>query len=50
MTTASQPAGFADIAHLIAEYQTHFPDKALLRAKLREFYLQDLEARDEGGE
>lgn len=26
---------------LIAEYQTHLPDKALLRAKLHEFYLQN---------
>lgn len=26
---------------LIAEYQTHLPDKALLRAKLHEFYVQN---------
>jgi hypothetical protein len=26
---------------LIAEYQTHLPDKKLLQAKLHEFYLQD---------
>lgn len=26
---------------LIAEYQTQLPDKALLRAKLHEFYLQN---------
>ena len=26
---------------LIADYQTHLPDKALLRAKLHEFYLQN---------
>ncbi len=31
---------------LVAEYQTQLPDKALLRAKLHEFYL--LSARDEG--
>lgn len=30
---------------LIAQYQTHLPDKALLQAKLHEFYLQDLAAR-----
>lgn len=27
---------------LIAEYQTHLPDKALLQAKLHEFYLQNV--------
>jgi hypothetical protein len=27
---------------LIAEYQTQLPDKALLQAKLHEFYQQDL--------
>ncbi|MDR2308991.1 MAG: hypothetical protein LBE53_17605 [Paucimonas sp.] len=26
---------------LIAEYQTHLPDKALLQAKLQEFYALD---------
>ena len=26
---------------LIAEYQTQLPDKALLRAKLHEFYVQN---------
>jgi hypothetical protein len=26
---------------LIAEYQTYLPDKALLRATLHEFYLQN---------
>ena len=30
---------------LIAQYQTQLPDKALLQAKLHEFYLQDLAAR-----
>lgn len=30
---------------LIAEYQTQLPDKALLQAKLHEFYQQDLAAR-----
>jgi predicted nuclease of restriction endonuclease-like (RecB) superfamily len=33
---------------LIAEYQTQLPDKALLRAKLHEFYLQNTQALDEG--
>ncbi|CBL47256.1 Protein of unknown function DUF1016 [gamma proteobacterium HdN1] len=32
---------------LIAEYQTHLPDKALLRAKLHEFYLQDTQRSNE---
>ncbi len=32
---------------LIAEYQTQLPDKALLRAKLHEFYLQNTQALDE---
>jgi len=32
---------------LIAEYQTHLPDKALLRAKLHEFYLQNAPLADE---
>jgi len=32
---------------LIAEYQTHLPDKALLRAKLHEFYLQNAPSTDE---
>ena len=32
---------------LIAEYQTQLPDKALLRAKLHEFYLQNTQAQDE---
>ena len=32
---------------LIAEYQTQLPDKALLRAKLHEFYLQNTQV-DEG--
>ncbi|MCL2298081.1 MAG: PDDEXK nuclease domain-containing protein [Proteobacteria bacterium] len=32
---------------LIAEYQTQLPDKALLRAKLHEFYLQNTQASDE---
>lgn len=31
---------------LIAEYQIQLPDKALLQAKLHEFYLQDVAARD----
>ncbi|MEJ8859992.1 PDDEXK nuclease domain-containing protein [Variovorax robiniae] len=30
---------------LIAQYQTQLPDKALLQAKLHEFYLQDLATR-----
>lgn len=30
---------------LIAQYQTQLPDKAMLQAKLHEFYLQDLAAR-----
>lgn len=32
---------------LIAEYQTQLPDKALLRAKLHEFYLQNTRALNE---
>ena len=32
---------------LIAEYQTQLPDKALLQAKLHEFYLQDAGHEDE---
>jgi len=32
---------------LIAEYQTQLPDKALLQAKLHEFYLQDAGVGDE---
>lgn len=32
---------------LIAEYQTQLPDKALLRAKLHEFYLQNAQALNE---
>lgn len=32
---------------LIAEYQIQLPDKALLRAKLHEFYLQNTQALDE---
>ena len=32
---------------LIAEYQTKLPDKALLRAKLHEFYLQNTQALNE---
>jgi hypothetical protein len=32
---------------LIAEYQTQLPDKALLRAKLHEFYLQNTQALNE---
>ena len=32
---------------LIAEYQTQLPDKALLRAKLHEFYLQNTQASNE---
>ena len=32
---------------LIAEYQTQLPDKALLQAKLHEFYLQNTQAMDE---
>jgi predicted nuclease of restriction endonuclease-like (RecB) superfamily len=32
---------------LIAEYQTQLPDKALLQAKLHEFYLQDARGGDE---
>ena len=32
---------------LIAEYQTHLPDKKLLRAKLHEFYLQNALDEDE---
>lgn len=32
---------------LIAEYQTQLPDKALLRAKLHEFYLQNTQNLDE---
>ena len=32
---------------LIAEYQTQLPDKALLQAKLHEFYLQDQPDGDE---
>ena len=38
---------------LIAQYQTQLPDKALLQAKLHEFYQQDLAARaaaEEGAE
>jgi len=35
---------------LIAEYQTQLPDKALLRAKLHEFYLQNAQAPDEGAD
>ncbi len=31
---------------LIAEYQTQLPDKALLRAKLHEFYLQNTQEED----
>ncbi|MDR1708703.1 MAG: PDDEXK nuclease domain-containing protein, partial [Candidatus Accumulibacter sp.] len=31
---------------LIAEYQTQLPDKALLRAKLHEFYLQNIQEPD----
>lgn len=34
---------------LIAEYQTQLPDKALLRAKLQEFYLQNTQAMDKSG-
>jgi predicted nuclease of restriction endonuclease-like (RecB) superfamily len=32
---------------LIAQYQTQLPDKALLRAKLHEFYLQNTQASNE---
>jgi hypothetical protein len=32
---------------LIAEYQTKLPDKALLRAKLHEFYLKNTQASTE---
>jgi predicted nuclease of restriction endonuclease-like (RecB) superfamily len=32
---------------LIAEYQTHLPDKALLRAKLHEFYLQNASGQND---
>ena len=32
---------------LIAEYQTQLPDKALLRAKLHEFYQQNMQVLDE---
>ncbi len=32
---------------LIAEYQTQLPDKALLRAKLHEFYLQNTQEADD---
>jgi len=32
---------------MIAEYQTQLPDKALLRAKLHEFYLQNTQALNE---
>ncbi|MDR2878273.1 MAG: DUF1016 domain-containing protein [Chromatiales bacterium] len=32
---------------LIAEYQTQLPDKALLRAKLHEFYLQNVPTPDD---
>ena len=32
---------------LIAEYQTQLPDKALLQAKLHEFYQQDASDGDE---
>jgi len=32
---------------LIAQYRTQLPDKALLRAKLHEFYLQNMQAQDE---
>jgi len=31
---------------LIAEYQTHLPDKRLLQAKLHEFYLQNVPVDD----
>ena len=34
---------------LIAEYQTQLPDKALLQAKLHEFYLQNAPEDDPGG-
>jgi hypothetical protein len=40
LTRSTSPA-------LIAEYQTQLPDKALLRAKLHEFYLQDTQVQDE---
>jgi hypothetical protein len=33
---------------LIAEYQTQLPDKALLRAKLHEFYLLDTQGQPDG--
>ncbi|MFO1250288.1 MAG: PDDEXK nuclease domain-containing protein [Inhella sp.] len=35
---------------LIAEYQTQLPDKALLRAKLHEFYLQNTQASTDADE
>lgn len=35
---------------LIAQYHTQLPDKALLQAKLHEFYLQDLAARNDDRE
>jgi predicted nuclease of restriction endonuclease-like (RecB) superfamily len=35
---------------LIAQYQTQLPDKALLRAKLHEFYQQNTQALDEDKE
>lgn len=35
---------------LIAEYQTQLPDKALLRAKLHEFYLQNAEMSQQQGD
>lgn len=35
---------------LISEYQTQLPDKALLRAKLHEFYLQNTSASDSDSE
>jgi hypothetical protein len=34
---------------LIAQYQTQLPDKALLRAKLHEFYLQNTQTQNESG-
>lgn len=35
---------------LIAEYQTQLPDKALLRAKLHEFYRQNAQMQDEASD
>lgn len=35
---------------LIAEYQTHLPDKALLQAKLHEFYLQNVSDENSAGD